>query len=144
MNEEKIDISITRRGKKVRNDLLQEMLSEKQPSFPQNEDHECMFEEKTERSVEYSLKKNPVVGPWKDEDEHEDSSPDPDLTYSQTLKPMLTDMTGAMEQRGQMRIRRYDRGDEIVWVVQIDRNRAGFLDKTFANFIAFIRRAFNA
>jgi hypothetical protein len=140
-DEERVNISITRTGKKKTSNIVNEVLGTKRErTFPADE---CMFEENSERSFEYSLKKDRGVGLWKDEDELKESDPS-GLTYSHTLTPVLKDMTGAMEQRGQLRIRRYDRGDEIVWVVQIDRNRANFLDRTFADFIAFIKRAFNA
>ena len=141
-NDERVDIKITRTGKRKESGIVEDILARNTP-FPSDE---CMFEEDSHRSFENSLKKNPVTL-WKDEDEHDDidvRNPESDLTYSQTLKPLLRDMKGALEQRGQLRIRRYDRGDEIVWVVQIDPHRAKFLDRIFMDFVTFLKRTFNA
>jgi hypothetical protein len=136
-DEERVNISITRTGKKKTSNIVDEVLGTKRErTFPADE---CMFEENSEKSFEYSLRKNPVAERFTESEEH-----DSGLTYSQTLRPMLQDMTGAMEQRGELRISRYDRGDEIVWVLQVDRKRAHFLDKTFSDFIAYIKRAFSA
>jgi hypothetical protein len=143
-NEERVDIRITRTGKRKTSNILDNILETKEErTFPSNE---CMFEEDSQRSFEYSLKKNPIIEPLREEeyDRRDARNFDSGLTYSKTLRPMLRDMTGAVEQRGQLRIRRYDRADEVVWVVQIDRNRAKFLDRTFSDFIAFLKQAFNA
>jgi hypothetical protein len=141
-NEEHVDIRITRTGKRKTSGILDRILEIKEErSFPLREDHDCMYEDDTERAFQYSLKKNPILERL-EEDEPEEPRREP--FYSQTLKPILRDATGAMEQRGKLRIRRFDRGDEVVWVVQIDCERARFLDRIFSDFIAFLRRAFNA
>jgi hypothetical protein len=141
-NEEHVDIRITRTGKRKTSSILERILeTQEERGFPSREDHDCMYEDDSERAFQYSLKRNPIIERLA-EDEPEEPRREP--FYSQTLKPMLRDATGAMEQRGRLRIRRYDRGDEVVWVVQIDSQRARFLDRIFSDFIAFLRRAFNA
>lgn len=142
-NEEHVDIRITRTGKKKTRNILDSVLAVEEKAFPLDDDHECMFE--TEREYEYVLKKNPILERLKrQEPEEEPSHPEAVPTHSQTLRPVLRDMTEALEQRGEFRIRRYDRGDEVVWVVQIDRQRARFLDRIFTDFIRYLRRALNA
>ena len=142
-NEEHVDIRITRTGKRKTSGILDRILEiNEERGFPSSEDHDCMYEDDTERAFQYSLKRNPILERLEREDEPEEPRREP--FYSQTLKPMLRDATGAVEQRGRLRIRRFDRGDEVVWVVQIDRQRARFLDRIFSDFIAFLRRAFNA
>jgi hypothetical protein len=143
VNEEHVDIRITRTGKKKRSNIVGSLL-ETGLGFPAIDDHDCMYEDDLERVFQYSLKKNPILERMQRQDETEDEAPFTEPVYSQTLKPMTRDATGAMEQRGRLRIRRYDRGNEVVWVVQIDRLRARFLDRIFSDFIAFLRRTFNA
>jgi hypothetical protein len=140
VNEEHVDIRITRTGKKKRSNIVGSLL-ETGLGFPAIDDHECMYEDDLERVFQYSLKKNPILERFEKQDEAESFT---EPVFSQTLKPMTSDVTGAVEQRGRLRIRRYDRGDEVVWVVQIDRLRARFLDRIFSDFIAFLRRTFNA
>jgi hypothetical protein len=144
-SEEHVDIRITRTGKKKRSSIVSNVL-ETGRGFPTADDHDCMYEDNLERVFQYSLRKDPILERLQKEEETEDEGQPPQTPpiYSQTLKPMLRDVTGAVEQRGQLRIRRYDRGDEVVWVVQIDRHRARFLDRVFSDFIAFLRRYFNA
>jgi len=134
-NEEQVDIRITRTGKRKDNSVVEKILTDDRP-FPTDG---CMFEEDSRRSFESWVKKSPVEL-WKDEDQRYGS----DLTYSQTLKPLLHDMQGVLQQRGQVRIRRYDKANEIVWVIQVDPHRAKFLDRIFMDFFAFLKRAFNA
>jgi hypothetical protein len=141
-NEEHVDIKITRTGKRKTSSILDKILDiNEERSFPTREDHDCMYEYDSERAFQYSLKRNPILERLERDEEPE---PHREPFYSETLKPMLRDTTGAMEQRGRLRIRGYDRGDEIVWVFQIDRQRARFLDRVFSDFIAFLRRAFSA
>jgi hypothetical protein len=145
-NEEHVDIRITRTGNRKTSGILEKILeTQEDRSFPSREDHDCMYEEDSERAFQYSLKRNPILERLEQE-EAQDQAQEPreETVYSQTLKPMLRDATGALEQRGRLRIRRYDRGEEVVWVVQIDRRRARFLDRIFSDFVAFLRRTFNA
>ncbi len=146
MNEEHVDIRITRTGKKKTRSILDTILADEAKTFPLDDDHECMHEYDVERAFQYSLKKNPILERLEpnQEEEREEAHPEAVLTYSKTLRPMMRDVSGALEQRGQVRIRRFDRGDEIVWLVQVDRRRAKFLDKIFSDFITFLKRAFLA
>jgi hypothetical protein len=146
-NEEHVDIRITRTGNRKTSNILERILDAKEDlRFPSNDDHECMYEDDLERVFQYSFRKNPILEhlPKEGETEEEGQPPQSPPIYPQTLKPMQRDVTGAVEQRGRLRTRRYDRGDEVVWVVQIDRHRARFLDRIFSDFMAFLRRAFNA
>lgn len=97
-----------------------------------------------EPSVKQVLRKHPIIQPWISEDEHEDEENDERVSYSTTLKPMMRDITGALEQRGELKIDRYERSNAVVWVIRIDKRRAKFLDRILADFIAFLKRAFNA
>jgi len=143
MNEEKdISIRIRQTGKKSSGTRFTDFFTERSLT----EDPDCIF--KQESTVERFLKKNPIIERLEHEDEPEDEETedgsDETLTSSTTLKPLFTDVTGVLEHRGEVKIRRYDRKNEVIWVVQIDRGRAKFLDRVFADFIAFLKRAFNA
>jgi len=148
-NEEHVDIRITRTGKRKTSSILEKILeAQGEQTFPSTEDHDCMFEDSSERAFQYSLKRNPILERLKQEETQEeiqDDEQEPRLepVYSQTLKPMLQDVIGAFEQKRRLRIRRYDRGEEVVWVVQIDRQRARLLDCVFSDFIGFLRRSFS-
>jgi hypothetical protein len=139
--EEHVDIQIRRTGKRKSRSIFDDILrTEEEREFP-SDDHECMFEHDSERTFEYLLTKNPIVERLgRDENHHQEEA----LTYEDTLKPMLRDAAGALEQRGEVRFRRYQKGSQIVWVVQVDRRRARFLDRIISDFIAFLKRAFNA
>jgi hypothetical protein len=143
-NEEHVDIRITRTGKKNRSSILSNILETGR--FPTTDDHECMYEDDLERVFQYSLRKNPILERLEKEEQHEGEAPFTEPVYSQTLKPVLGDFAGAAEQRDQLRFRRYPREKEVVWVVQIDRKRARFLDRIFFDLMALLRRAraFNA
>jgi len=139
--EEHVDIQIRRTGKRKSHSIVDDILrTEEEREFP-SDDHECMFEHDSERTFEYSLSKNPIVERFgRDEDHHREEA----LTYERTMKPMFRDAAGALEQRGEVRFRRYEKRDQIVWVVQVARRRARFLDRLISDFIAFLKRAFNA
>jgi hypothetical protein len=145
-SEEHVDIRITRTGKRKTSSILDRILEiNEDQSFPSTQEHDCMYEDDSENAFQYSLKRNPILERLEQEKAQDQAQePRSEPIYSETLEPMLRDVTGAMEQRGRLRIRRYDRGEEVVWVVQIDRQRARFLDRIFSDFIAFLRRAFNA
>lgn len=142
-DEKDISIRIRQTGKKATGNIFTDFFTERSIS----QDPECIF--KQESRSKRILSKNPVLERLESEDdEHEDQEneeeTDETLTYSTTLKPMLRDISGALEQRGELRIRRYEKDDDVVWVVRIDRHRARFLDRIFSDFIAFLRRNFNA
>ncbi len=137
-DERDLSIRIKRTSNKRTRSILQDIFTQN-AKFPA--DDECMFENNSQISFERLLKRNPIVEQHEPEEENED---DEYLTYSETLKPMMRDMTGAFEQRGELKIDRYEGNNEVVWVVRIDNRRARFLDRIFADFIAFLKRAFNA
>lgn len=139
--EEHVDIQIRRTGKRKSHSIIDDILrTEEEREFPSN-DHECMFEDDSQRTIQYSLSKNPIIERLHRE---ADQNPGEFLTYKHSLKPMLRDAAGALEQRGEVRFRRYERGDQTVWVVQVDRRRAKFLDRIISDFIAFLKQTFNA
>jgi hypothetical protein len=139
--EEHVDIQIRRTGKRAKRSIIDDILRvEEERAFP-FDDHECMFEQDSERTFEYVLSKNPIVERLgRDEDHHREEA----LTFEHTMKPILRDTAGALEQRGEVRFRRYEKRDQIVWVIQVDRRRARFLDRIISDFIAFLKRTFNA
>lgn len=144
MNDEKdISIRIRQTGKKATGNIFTDFLSEHSSS---SQDPECIFER--ESRSERMLGKNLVIERLESDDEKEsqgnEEETDETVTYSTTLKPMMRDITGALERRGELRIRRYERDDDVVWVVHIDRHRARFLDRIFTDFIAFLKHSFNA
>jgi hypothetical protein len=139
-NDEKdLRIHIKQAGKKSSGSAFSDLFTQR--SSTQGPD--CMFNQ--ESSVEQFIRKRPIIEQFIPEDERDESDEtDESLTYSTTLKPMLRDMTGALEQRGELKINRYQRKNEVVWVVRIDNRRAKFLDRIFSEFIAFLKRAVNA
>jgi hypothetical protein len=144
MNDEKdISIRIRQTGKKATGNIFSDFLAERSSS---SQDPECIFER--ESRIERMLDKNLVIERLETGDKKEGQGNEEEtnetLTYSTTLKPMMRDITGALEERGELRIRRYERDNDVVWVVRIDRHRAKFLDRIFTDFIAFLKHSFNA
>jgi hypothetical protein len=136
-DERDLSIRIKRSSNKHTRNTLHDIFTEKFPA-----DDECMFENDSWTSFKRLLNRNPIV-------EHDESDEEEDgdhnyLTYSETLKPMMRDMTGALQQRGELKIERRERNNAVEWVVLIDNRRAKYLDRIFADFIAFLKRAFNA
>jgi len=139
-DEKDLSIRIKRTSNKHTRSILQDIFRQHE-KFPA--DDECMFENDSRVSFQRLLKRNRITE--QNESEEEEDEDDEDyLTYSETLKPMMRAMTGALEQRGELKIDRYERSNAVVWVVRIDNRRARFLDRIFADFIAFLKRAFNA
>jgi len=138
-DERDLSIRIKRTSNKHTRNILHDIFTENE-KFPA--DDECMFENDSWTSLKRILKQNPIV--QHDESDEEEDGDENYLTYSETLKPMMRDMTGALEQRGELKIERRERNNAVEWIVLIDNHRAKFLDRIFADFIAFLKRAFNA
>jgi hypothetical protein len=138
-DERDLSIRIKRTSNKHAGSILHDIFmgNEKFPA-----DDECMFENDSWTSFKRLLKRNPIVEHG--ESDEEEGGDENYLTYSETLKPMMRDMTGALEQRGELKIERRERSNTVEWVVLIDNHRAKYLDRIFADFIGFLKRAFNA
>jgi hypothetical protein len=134
-DERDLSIRIKRTSSKRTGSILDELFASQK--FPG--DDECMFENNSRVSFERVPKRNPIVEQNEpEEDENEDY-----LTFSQTLKPVMHDVTGTLEQRGQLNIERHEQKNTVTWVIQVDNRRARFLDRIIEDFIARLKRTFS-
>jgi hypothetical protein len=125
------DISIRiKRTSKNSGSLLDELFDNTR-KFPADE--ECMFENESQVSFQRMPKARNA----------DDESDENYLTFSQTLKPMLHDITGAIEQRGQLNIERHEQKNSVTWIIQVNNRRARFLDRIIEDFIARLKRTFS-
>ena len=126
------DLSIRiKRTSKNSGSLLDELFGNNR-KFPA--DDECMFE--NESQVSFERVPSRIQSQYGVEGENDY------VTFRKTLKPMLHDVTGAVEQRGQLKIERHEQRNSVTWVIQVDNRRARFLDRIIEDFMAFLKRTF--
>ena len=131
-DERDLSIRIKRTSNKKTKSILDELFENQK--FPQDE---CMFENESQ----VSFRRVPRV--MTQENESNESEDDNDyVTFRQTLKPMMHDVTGALEQRGQLNIERREQKNTVTWTIQVDNRRARFLDRIVEDFMAFLKRTF--
>jgi hypothetical protein len=130
-DERDLNIRIKRTSKNS-GSLLDELFGNNR-KFPA--DDECMFENESQVSFERVPSRIQSQGDVEDENEY--------VTFRKTLKPMLHDVTGAVEQRGQLNIERHEQKNTVTWIIQVDRRRARFLDRILEDFMAFLKRSFS-
>lgn len=127
------DLSIRiKRSSKNSGSLLDELFGNSR-KFPA--DDECMFENESQVSFERVPRRNPSPESVEDENDY--------VTFRKTLKPMLHDVTGAIEERGQLNIERHEQKNTVTWIIQVDNRRARFLDRILEDFMAFLKRSFS-
>ena len=132
-DERDLSIRIKRTSNKKTKSILDELFENQK--FPQDE---CMFENESQ----VSFRRVPRV--MTQENESDESEDDNDyVTFRQTLKPMMHDVTGTLEPRGKLNIERREEKNTVTWVIQVDNRRARFLDRIVEDFMAFLKRAFS-